>query len=285
MNGKNNCFSDFIIELPTISKLHKRDESIHTFLQKCFKNEVKRLFQNDEKDLYPFGNIKFPYYKMGNVDTTNLFDLDEMIIFSFYWKYKDRYSNVADLGANAGLHSLLLSKCGFNIKAYEPDPWHFEILTKNIIENECKNVELFNAAVSNCDGRAEFVKVLGNTMSSHIKGSKSNPYGELETYEVELINFKNIIKWADFIKMDVEGHETVLLLSTTSDDWTSTDAMIEISNKDNAIIVFDYMKKIGVKMYSQKNYWNEVITIDNMPENYKEGSLFISNNNLPFVQE
>jgi len=282
MIGVNNCFSDFILELPKIKEFHKRGDKIHSFLQKCFKNEVNRLFKEDMKELLPFGNINFPYYNMGNVDTTNLFDLDEIIIFSFYWDSKERYSNVADLGANTGLHSLLLSKCGFNVKSYEPDPWHFEILNKNINDNNCDNVELFNVAVSDKNGKAEFVKVLGNTMSSHIKGSKPNPYGELETYEVNLLKFKDIIQWADFIKMDVEGHETTLLLSTRFEDWNSTDAMVEISNKHNAKIVFDYMQKIGVKMYSQKNHWNEVLDMDDMPETYKDGSLFISINNIPF---
>lgn len=285
MTSEKKLFSIYIDNLPKVIGMHKRGEPIYDFLFECFKSETKNFFLDDKKDLSPFGEIYFPYHEMGNVNTTNLFDLDELIIFSFYWQSRFKYKNVADLGANVGLHSILLSKCGFNVRAYEPDPVHYQLLTENISKNNCTNVKLYNSAVSNKEGVAEFVRVKGNTMSSHIKGSKPNPYGELEYFNVELQNFNEIIGWADFIKMDVEGHETELILSTSAKDWDKTDAIVEVSNEINAKILFDFLKEDKIRMFSQKECWNEVTQFDHMPVSYKEGSLFISNSNSPFILE
>jgi FkbM family methyltransferase len=154
-------------------------------------------------------------------------------------------------------------------------------LQENIKNNNCKNIELFNRAVSDKVGEVEFVRVLGNTTSSHISGDKT-PYGELERTVVQTVDFKSVISWADFLKIDVEGHELVLIESTTKDDWADSDAMIEISNGDNAKKVFDFFNSIDVKMYSQKKGWERVTELFDMPTSYKEGSLFVSNSGAPF---
>ena len=279
----NNIFREFVENLPKVIDAHKRGSDIYNLLQKSLRKEIELQFINDEKyrNLHPFGLIDFPYHKMGNVDTLNLFDLDELIIFSFYWMNKSKYKNVADLGANLGLHSIILSKCGFNIRAYEPDGWHFSILEENIKNNNCTNVELFNRAVSDHEGEVEFVRVLGNTTSSHILGDKK-PYGELETIKVKTVKFQEIIKWADLIKIDVEGHEVVLLTSTQTEDWDETDAMIEISNEENGQKVFDFFNSINVDMYSQKKTWEKITSFEDMPTSYKEGTLFVSKRAKPF---
>ena len=51
-------------------------------------------------------------------------------IFLFYFLKRFNYRHVADIGANIGLHSILLSKFGFKVDSYEPDPYHFKILKK-----------------------------------------------------------------------------------------------------------------------------------------------------------
>ena len=64
---------------------------------------------------------------MGNIDTTHLFGIDEIIIFSFYYLLKKKkFKSAADLGANIGLHSIVLSKLGYNVKSYEPDTQHYK---------------------------------------------------------------------------------------------------------------------------------------------------------------
>jgi len=79
-------------------------------------------------DLPPFGDIVFPYVQLGNIDSLDLFGLDEMILFAFYWRNRELYRRVADFGTNLGLHTLILDRCGYEVRAFEPDPKHLALL-------------------------------------------------------------------------------------------------------------------------------------------------------------
>jgi len=231
------------------------------------------------KDFYgPFGELSLPYFKMGAINSLHLFGLDEMIIFCYYYNNRNRYKKASDLGANIGLHSVLMSKCGYQIEAYEPDPKHIEMIEKNFKLNDVNTVNLNRVAVSNIEHKTKFVRVLGNTTSSHIAGAKDNAYGDLETFDVDVVSAKKIFLNSDFIKMDVEGEEAKIILSTTKKDWENVDMVMEVGTKKNAEVIYDHLKSIGVNMFSQKHAWQKVESIDGMPTSYKEGSLFVSPN-------
>ena len=227
----------------------------------------------------PFGKISFPYFKMGAIDSLDLFGLDEMIIFSYYYNNRNRYKRVSDLGANIGLHSILMSKSGYQIEAYEPDPKHIEMIEKNFKLNSVDSVNLNQVAVSDVQHKTKFVRVLENTTSSHIAGSKDNPYGDLETFDVDVVSVKEILKNSDFIKMDVEGEEAKIISSTTKENWENVDMILEVSTESNKKVIYDHLKSIDVNMFSQKLAWKKVQVIDDLPASYKEGSLFITLDN------
>jgi len=197
-----------------------------------------------------------------------------LIIFSFYWVNRNKYRRVLDIGANIGLHSIILDRCGFEVRAYEPDPQHFTILQRNLALNHCSNVQAVNAAVSSKAGAMEFVRVLGNTTGSHLAGSKSNPYGDLERFPVKVEAIEPLITWADLIKLDAEGHEKEILLATKRDHWLSTDALIEVENKSNAAAIFEHFAALGVQLFSQKTNWQPVRNVGDVPTGYREGTLF-----------
>ena len=37
-------------------------------------------------------------------------------MFAFYYRNREFHKKVADIGANIGLHSIVLSKCGFEVE-------------------------------------------------------------------------------------------------------------------------------------------------------------------------
>jgi len=275
-----SILSDLIQVAPSIARHHAPDDALYQLLKKIARAEVESVLGEASKlrpvDFGPFGKIVFPYHQMGTASSVNLFDLDELIIFSFYWENRKRYKNVADIGANLGLHSIVLSRCGFKVCSYEPDPEHFKVLKKNLTLNKCVHVSAHNTAVSNNAAMKEFIRVLGNTTGSHIAGSKSNPYGKLERFPVKTQEIQGIMQWADLVKIDVEGHETDILLTTKRSDWIGTDAMVEVQNRDNAKAIFKHFKKMKVNLFSQKTNWQRVMSQDTMPNGYKEGSLFIT---------
>ena len=277
--SSTSILESLLLALPSLCGQHAPGSEVYTLLKQVARREVEDLFNEHEpkvREFKPFGELVLPYHKMGATDSLNLFDLDELIIFSFYWINRKRYRRVLDAGANIGLHSIILSKCGFEVRAYEPDPKHFEILQRNLALNNCSNVQTFNAALSIRAGEMEFVRVLGNTLGSHLAGSKANPYGDLERFPVKVETFEPLITWADLIKLDVEGHEKEILLATNRTHWLNTDALVEVENENNAASIYEHFTALGVHLFSQKTNWQLVHDVDDMPTSYREGTLFVT---------
>lgn len=268
--------SEHIPSTPTYKALQNQ-------LQICV-DELWGLNKGEKYNLSDIGIINLPYFNMGNINSTNLFALDELIIFNFYMKNVDNYKNVYDLGANIGLHSIILGKLGYNVKSYEPDPIHFKELVKNIkLNNVANKVECIEKAISNCNGKSEFTRIIGNTTGSHISGSKESPYGEMDIFNVDVENIKKIMNEADLIKMDIEGHENQVITSLSEDDWNDTDVILEVGSEKNAVEIFEYFEKLnGIKLFSQSTSWKEVKDINDMPKSHRDGSLFISSKNSVF---
>lgn len=274
-----NTFDLLFAAIPSLREFHDPLCAPYALLQSIAREVVDNKFSSENATpvpFGPFGEIAFPYTKMGAIDTLDLFGIDELIIFAFYWCNRGRYKKTLDMGANLGLHSTIMSRCGFDITSFEPDPRHFELLTRNLKLNHADRVTPMNMAISAEEGTLEFVRVLGNTTGSHLAGSKSSVYGETDRFPVKVCAFKDVIKGADFVKLDIEGHEKVVLTATTADQWQKLDMMAEIGSPENAEAIFTHFKKIGVSMFAQKKSWRAVETLEDMPTSYKHGSLFIT---------
>ena len=235
-------------------------------------------------DLPPFGEIVFPYVQLGNIDTLDLFGLDEMILFAFYWRNRELYRRVADFGANLGLHTLILDRCGYEVRAFEPDPKHLALLQQTLERNGCQQVAVRPVALSTEDGTHEFTRVLGNTTGSHLTGAKASPYGELERFSVTVENALPHMAWADLVKMDIEGHEADVLCATDAALWQRTDAVVEVGSAANADRIHAHFESLPVNLFAQKIAWQRVETRADMPESHRDGSLFISTKDaMPWI--
>jgi len=243
--------------------------------------DIKNL-NTPTNDTFTFGEIgliNFPFISFGSVNTTNLFNLDELIIFSWYLKNRKKYTRVLDLGANVGLHSLIMSKMGFLVDAYEPDPEHFRLLERVVSRNSPLTARLMahQQAVSNVAGKVEFIQMLDNTTGSHISNAKSAPYGKLKKILVEAVTIESILeKKFDFVKMDVEGSEIILLSAISKKNILKTEFMVEIGNPENARLLFIEIKRLGLNAFSQKNNWARVLSVEDLPTSHREGSVFLS---------
>jgi FkbM family methyltransferase len=268
----------FLIEfLPLICGHHAPSDPAYLMLKDHARHEIEAAFgQSDRIELGPFGEICLPYHQMGNVDSIDLFALDELIIFSFYWANRKRYRKAADFGANIGLHTCVLSRCGFDVHSFEPDPAHFEVLSANIDRNGLTNAMPFASAVSTSEGEHEFIRIVNNTTGGHLAGAKFNPYGPMDRFSVQTVLAAPHIEWADLIKMDIEGHEADVLCATSGEDWQTTDAIVEVGNTENASAIFNHFSQIGINLFAQKTGWMKVVSLEDMPTSHRDGSLFIS---------
>lgn len=280
-----------IRELRYTDSLYKTDSSTYKMLawacDRYFrsKNQTNENNHDVQEQWYEYGglNIKFPYRSLGNVDSVNALSLFELFLFNFYKNNPFSYKRVLDLGANLGLHTLVLAKSGMNVTCYEPDPMVFDKLSENIRINMLKDcVTAVNRAVTPLGGEVEFVRVLDNLTGSHISGFKDS-YGPREVFRVQSDSFGMLLKSFDFCKLDVEGLEAELILSTLSSDWDNTDAFVELDGTRNDDI-FNHLSLSGVNMYSQKNCFFKVESPDQLPVTYREGNVFISKKNLSDIR-
>ena len=280
MSRKIELLDELIEILPRIESLHSRSSTIYKIIDHSIIETLRasNLLDplNGEVQLGEIGVLQFPYTKMGAIDSIDLFGLDELILFSFYWINRNRYKRAADVGANLGLHSLVMNRCGWEVMVYEPDPRHVELIQRNFRLNDLEPVNLSEVAISGSAGVREFVRVLGNWTGSHLAGAKDNPYGELERFDVEVVSPKEMFSQCDLIKLDVEGEEASIILSSQLRDWKGTDVIAEIGNPSNANLIFEHLGKIGVNCFPQKIGWRLAREIADMPTSYREGNVFFS---------
>ncbi len=270
-------FDDLFSVIPIMPQRHSTNDPLWRLWRAAAQPAVEQAFADgQEPQLFgPFGTLAIPYFKMGNIDSLHLFGLDELILFAFYNANRQHYRRVVDFGANIGLHSIILSRCGFEVRSFEPDPTHLERLKFNLSLNNAK-VDVHAAAIALQSGETEFVRVLGNTTGSHIKGAKANPYGDVDVFKVKLEAAAPHLAWADLVKIDIEGLEATLLTGLPHETWTNTDAVLEVGTAGNAQKIFDYFKGSSVKLFAQKIGWEQISNIGDMPTGHRDGSLFLS---------
>ena len=221
-----------------------------------------------------YGGFEFPYVKMGRIDSLDLFGVTELIIFAFYHQNRKRYRHVLDIGANLGLHSILMSRLGWTVRAYEPDFEHYQRLIANLATNLCGNVKPHMAAVSTREGEASFVRVMNNLTGNHLEGYKDS-YGPTEKVIVPTVDCRALFAWADLAKIDSEGNEAELLTTLDARRMRSLDVIVEVRNKESAKRIYEHFYRQETPMYSQKNAWARVTEFAHMPLVNREGSLFI----------
>lgn len=257
---------------------HIPETSAYLKLRDAARKQVECLFSGDkptDQPFWEFGTISFPYYRMGAISSLDLFGLDELIIFALYWINRSRYARVADIGANIGLHSLVLGRCGYFVRSYEPDPEHFARLLENLERNSALSIEPVQAAVSTRGGRTRFVRVLGNTTGSHLAGAKAS-YGDKEEFEVPLVDISCVYADSHLVKMDAEGHEAALLSKLDIQCAEAVDIVAEVGSEANAVAIYEDMQRKGINMFSQKTGWQRVDAVADMPMSHREGSLFVT---------
>jgi FkbM family methyltransferase len=125
-------------------------------------------------------------------------------------RYIKKGDVVYDIGAHVGYFTLLSSVLVGNsgkVYAFEPAKKVFKLLEKHIKINRCKNVDIFNKAISDKNGVGFF-----DTGDGSWTGKISSK-GEYEVEMVKLDDFvlKNNISPPNVIKIDVEGEELNVL--------------------------------------------------------------------------
>lgn len=125
--------------------------------------------------------------------------------------------SVIDVGANIGLHTLLLAHLvgpQGSVTAFEPDPQSGSYLLKNLRRNGLRDVEVYSTALSDQAGHARlFVDSLTARTTSLVETHTAPRDNEERMhYNVALARLDDLdVDRLDFIKVDIEGAEMAFL--------------------------------------------------------------------------
>jgi len=154
---------------------------------------------------------------------------------------------VIDIGANVGFFSKLCRDIypKSKIFAFEPIPKTFECLKKNFCEDN--NMQVYNLAISDYDGRA---KMNFDEQDSVI--SQITEKGDIEVEARVLDGFveKNNIDYIDILKIDTEEHEAHVLRGASATLPRTRYLFIEIQIENNE----NYTISSLLRLLSTDNY-------------------------------
>jgi FkbM family methyltransferase len=242
------------------------ENSSHADFQLIFSNDIQ---------------IKIIGTHYSGVSPLHLISPQEIMIFAKYFLIEPgRGGNFLDLGANIGLHSILLSKLGFKATCYEPDPITYSRLLENVKANNvdvcCENYAIVaRKMLMDTSPTIDFVRVLDNPTASGLALSEKNFYGKLETVQVKAKRIKDLDKKWSIIKIDIEGSEASVFEELHFENIKFDYLCMEISTESSSKMISEILQE-----QTRYNWFVDGSTDQNpvaskLPRSWRDGSLHI----------
>jgi len=186
-------------------------------------------------------------------------------------------SVVYDLGANYGMHTLLLARLAGpkgRVLAFEPSPDIYRWLQKNVDLNGFQQVTCIQKAVAHLNSRVSFDKG-SNTATGHITTCSTG-------LEIEAVTIDSLVESGspvpDFIKIDIEGGESSALrgalnvlrtrrptllieLHTPEQDVAVGAILRDLNYKVERLRPREEVKRLDLGWPNQNGMWGTVLAI------------------------
>jgi FkbM family methyltransferase len=146
-----------------------------------------------------------------------------------------RSDTVVDVGANLGLHSVLLDELASRVLAFEPNPRLLPALRRTVAG--LRNTELVECALADFDGTAHF-----DDQGDHSAGAIA-PEGDV----VNVRRLDDVLGGAPvhLMKIDVEGHEAAVLRGAESTLRACRPIIIYEQLRGTGPTAHDYLETFG----------------------------------------
>ena len=279
----NTIILSFLIKLvPKLHKFHDPKNLIFKTLRvliKFFANNYKK-YNSKEINFFPYninGNLKWPLKQFGNLDSYCYFELQEILLHIYYYLNRQNYKFTNNFGTNIGIDAVVLSSLNIETYGYEPDKDLLKFASKAKKLNKLKNLKLFPFGILDKNQTKVFIKVLNNLNASHVKGARGF-YGKHKEIKCKFKNYKsmNIKKLPDLMKINIEGSEGNVVASIPKKIWSVSDVFIEVHDKSNRKILWNFFNKNKLNIFSQKIGWEISKKLEDLPISNKEGYIFVS---------
>jgi FkbM family methyltransferase len=172
--------------------------------------------------------------------------LNQFNNLSWYSEYLTKDDKIIlDIGGNIGLFALHATPWADKIITVEPTPTHMK-LNKHITKN-FKNVIHLEAAVSNQNGKIPFYTHGENTTMNSIINRNSNPF-MVDCFTIPSIIKKYNLEHVNFIKIDIEGSETIAL---------NEDIVYEMSGIVDKLLI-EFHEVNGIEHFENRNIYSKL---------------------------
>lgn len=190
-------------------------------------------------------------------------------------KHLKKGQTFVDVGANVGYYSILASKLGAKVLAFEPSLNNRALLLKNIVDNDC-DVQVFSQALSD--------KTESGFLYTDTTPGQYSLIGKGNGEKVDCVKYDSLnLPIADFYKIDAEGAERQVLEGMQS--VLTTDKPITIILEDWRGELTDWLvRTYGFNLVTtERKYGNKILT-KNQPFEYKPESYTIHLLSLPHTE-
>ncbi|MFZ8848976.1 MAG: FkbM family methyltransferase [Thermoproteota archaeon] len=171
---------------------------------------TKNLFKNDLIKI-KVDNFELFYHRKYISNIIAMISKEEY--FNFIEKHRV-YHNVVDIGAYAGLFSILMSNFSKNVFAIEANPLNYKILTMNISKNKLHNIIPINTYISDYNGFSYIYIKPQEPWSITLNASLTDTHFIRRKVEVKTLDKLaeefNLTK-IDLVKIDVDGEEVSVI--------------------------------------------------------------------------
>lgn len=172
-----------------------------------------------------------------------LHQFNELSWYSEYLTSDDKI--ILDLGGNVGLFALHVTPWAEKIITVEPTPSHMEL--NKYITAKFSNVTHLQAAISDKTGQIPFFTFGSNTtMNSLI--NRGGDYFMADSITIPDLIEKFKLKRVDFIKLDIEGSETIAL---------NEDVIKYMSDKVSKILI-EFHEVNGIGYTEQRTIYESI---------------------------
>lgn len=205
--------NNIISSCKTIKKsknIYRHSEVISAYLRLS----LKKTFLTKKKQKSLSGSYNMFGFKVNYITFNTFFMLyDEIFVAAeYYFKSDKKQPFIIDCGSNIGM-SILFYKFIYpdaEIIGFEPDMHAHKTLSKNINDNHLSNTLVYQKALADKEGTIEFFYDSENISSLQMSIMKERVSQSKVEVECTTLS-KYITKTVDFLKLDIEGAETLVI--------------------------------------------------------------------------